>query len=97
MVVDRIAGRVTSRDLPGVSVLRARTMRALPEGQSCAFVRTIAHDEIANPQKRPRYRAENSAFRPDCRNSFCALGRQARKRSYVADLPPSFGPGAMQE
>jgi hypothetical protein len=41
--------------------------------QSCAFVVTIAHDEIANPQKAPGNDAKKSSPPRDCRNSFCAL------------------------
>jgi hypothetical protein len=43
------------------------------EGQSCAFVLTIAHDEIENPQKSLKSEQKKSAFPPDCCNSFCAL------------------------
>ena len=49
-----------------------RTPRRL-HPQSCALVVTIAHDEIANPQKAPKNKPKKSAFRPDCCKSFCAL------------------------
>ena len=52
------------------------------EGQSCAFVITIEHHEMGNPQKCPKIGQKNLHSNRIAITPFARFGRRSRKRSY---------------